>query len=127
MSGHKLISTRSIISCFRAVRAAFAIPVGSPQDSAGRVVLSNILTIGAGLSSSKELRDIFEDIVAKVVEPCRASDLAVTTVSELLHAFVAEYSALKTLTVETKTRFLPTVTRLFMGITEAVLRLYRAI
>ena len=36
-----------------------------------RGLIKGLLHIGAGLSNSRELRDIFEDLVAKVVGPCR--------------------------------------------------------
>lgn len=41
-------------------------PFNTPTDSVFKTLTRNIQHIGAGLSHSKELRDIFEDLVEKV-------------------------------------------------------------
>ncbi len=79
-----------------------------------------ILQLGAGLSYTKELRDLFEDIVEKIISACKPT----LTRDDLLTLLTALPPTFPT-HLESSARFAQTFARLLAGISPVILRLYR--
>lgn len=62
-----------------------------------KTLVRNLLTIGAGLSQSKELRDVFIDLVEKIVEPCRDADWTVEDMEYFFTALLRTFDSLESI------------------------------
>ena len=90
-----------------------------------RTVLPRLLVIAAGLSNSKELRDVYEDIVEKVIMPLRSQGWAESDVRLVVDSTVSSFSSRNLgLGPEAHARFVPVYQRFFAVIRPVVLRLY---
>eukprot|EP00727_Mastigamoeba_balamuthi_P007470 m51a1_g3343 hypothetical protein (363) ;mRNA; r:399781-401294 len=57
-----------------------------------RVILKSLLLMGAELSDWKEFRDLFEDLVEKVVDPCLEAGLVKKDIGAFFDALVSEFN-----------------------------------
>ncbi|KAI9190158.1 hypothetical protein H9P43_001591 [Blastocladiella emersonii ATCC 22665] len=90
-----------------------------------RMLVRNVLAIGAGLSQSKELRDIFVDLVDKVVEPCAGLGWTLGDVEAFFDALERQFATLPGINSRQRRRFHPSFARLLMGVKLATLRMFR--
>eukprot|EP00041_Stephanoeca_diplocostata_P037980 m.1464721 g.1464721 ORF g.1464721 m.1464721 type:complete len:374 (-) comp25135_c0_seq8:4829-5950(-) len=88
----------------------------SPVTAIFHVVVPSLLQIGAGLSHSRELRDIFEDLVDKVIAPLQSSACGTSDIDLLYNGLLQSYQQLSTLSPDLRTRFEPTLTRFVGGL-----------
>lgn len=103
---------------------------GATQDASSiaivfKSVVTSMLQIGAGLSHSRELRDIFEDIVDKVVQPCKSAKCSPRCVSVLFDVLLTSYPLLKTLPQDVRTGFSQIFKRFIEGLCRVTLILYK--
>mmetsp|Transcript_21900 Transcript_21900/g.57166 ORF Transcript_21900/g.57166 Transcript_21900/m.57166 type:complete len:414 (-) Transcript_21900:66-1307(-) len=87
-------------------------------------VVPSLFQIGAGLSHSRELRDIFEDVVDNVVIPCQKAACSREDVKLLFSALQVAYSQLTTLPPETRVAYAPVVRRFLAGLSAVTAVLY---
>eukprot|EP01137_Pigoraptor_chileana_P014800 Opistho-2@69924 len=83
------------------------------------------LAIGAGLSQPKEFRDVFVDVVDKVVDPLRALDWTLIEIDYFFPALFRSFDSIQSLSKQHRMRFSPVYTRLVRGIHHCVQRLYK--
>lgn len=95
--------------------------VTAPTDKF-KTIVRNVLSLGAGLSQSKEMRDIFVDLVEKIVEPCLSIGYQPSDLDCFFQALLREFSSLS---IREKTRYHPSFARLLTGIQLACLRLFK--
>ncbi|KAL7749874.1 hypothetical protein RI367_004750 [Sorochytrium milnesiophthora] len=89
-----------------------------------RTLVRNVLSIGAGLSQSKEMKDIFIDLVEKVVEPCIAMGWTQPDVDAFFQALISQFGTLTSLQDNYKSRYHPSFARLLTGVQLASSRLF---
>eukprot|EP00038_Savillea_parva_P025820 m.49715 g.49715 ORF g.49715 m.49715 type:complete len:396 (-) comp7148_c0_seq1:109-1296(-) len=87
-------------------------------------VVPSLFQIGAGLSHSRELRDIFEDVVDNVVIPCKRAECTTADVRLLFSALQVGYSQLTTLSVETRDQYASVIRRFLGGLSAITIILY---
>eukprot|EP00051_Salpingoeca_urceolata_P006979 m.92306 g.92306 ORF g.92306 m.92306 type:complete len:348 (+) comp15065_c0_seq2:1301-2344(+) len=98
-------------------------PAVQPRVAAAlKLVGRNMLGLGAGLSHSKELRDVFEDLLELVVLPFHQNGLMTAHVMAVFQALQETFSQLP-LSGELQTRFEPTHTRFLLALAPVVVRL----
>ena len=88
-----------------------------------RGVVPALFAIGAGLST-RDLRDIFEDLVVEVIEPLVALRCTADSTLALLDAMADSFPRLRLLSAEQHELFGPTFRRFLVGVRTAVCRLY---
>ncbi|KAI9146392.1 fibroblast growth factor intracellular binding protein [Paraphysoderma sedebokerense] len=89
-----------------------------------RTLVRNVLGIGAGLSQSKELRDIFINLVEKIVEPCIALEWTAADLESFFDIMVNQFSNLGCMNAQSKQQYQPSFARLLNGIKLASIKLY---
>jgi hypothetical protein len=87
-------------------------------------VVPSLFQIGAGLSHSRELRDIFEDVLERVVLPCQRAGCTSDDVRLLFATLSLAYSQLTTLPVDTREQYFPVVKRFLAGMSSVTVILY---
>eukprot|EP00035_Acanthoeca_spectabilis_P038431 m.52999 g.52999 ORF g.52999 m.52999 type:complete len:398 (-) comp9136_c0_seq1:75-1268(-) len=87
-------------------------------------VVPSLFQIGAGLSHSRELRDIFEDVMDNVVIPCQGAQCTPEDVKLLFSALVVGFSQLTTLSAATREQYAPVVQRFLAGLSAVTAILY---
>eukprot|EP00049_Salpingoeca_infusionum_P000602 m.41193 g.41193 ORF g.41193 m.41193 type:complete len:347 (-) comp10523_c0_seq2:406-1446(-) len=96
---------------------------GVPQPAFD--TLNDVLQIGSRLSSSREWRDIFEDLMDDVIAPLQASHLGRNDFQVMVHVVRATVPALKTNTHEFLSCWQRVEERFFTGILEVVSLLFQ--
>ena len=97
---------------------------GSRISDAFFEVVPTLFQIGAGLSHSRELRDIFEDVVERVVVPCKRAGCTSDDVRLLFSTLAVAYSQLTTLSADTREQYFPVVKRFLAGMSAVTVILY---
>lgn len=87
-------------------------------------VVPSLFQIGAGLSHSRELRDIFEDVVDTVVIPCKGAECTITDVKLFFSALQVGYSQLTTVSRDTREQYALVVKRFLAGLSVVTVILY---
>lgn len=92
-----------------------------------KTILRNVLTIGSGLSSSKEVRDLFIDLVEKVCEPFANLGWSSAEVGIFFDAMVEQFTHVAGMgqTRHWK-RYEGSLERLVKGVKLTSVRLYRS-
>ncbi|KJE93598.1 fibroblast growth factor intracellular binding protein [Capsaspora owczarzaki ATCC 30864] len=70
-----------------------------------KTLLRNLFAIASGLSQSKELRDIFIDLLEKFVEPCREADWTVAELEAFLSSTMRSFDHLETVSRAVRSRY----------------------
>ena len=89
-----------------------------------RNLVRNVLSIGAGLSQSKEMKDVFVDLVEKVVEPFVGLSWGQQDVEAFFQALIKQFGTLTSLQDNYKNRYHPSFARLLTGMQLACSRLF---
>lgn len=89
-----------------------------------KIVFPGMLQIGAGLSHSRELRDLFEDIVDKIVTPCVNCKCSRQQLRMLFEVLLGNYSKISTLQPEVHNRFKSVFRRFVEGLHKGTQYLY---
>ncbi len=89
-----------------------------------KIFLRNLFVLGASLSYSKELRDIFTGLVEKVIEPAIFANLSYAELDDLLVAIATAFAQLTMVQPHHRRRYERSVGRIVHGIRLASLRLF---
>ncbi|KAJ3278743.1 hypothetical protein HK104_002066 [Borealophlyctis nickersoniae] len=91
-----------------------------------KILIRNILAIGAGLNHGKEFRDIFLSLQEKVVEPCVGMGWSPADAELFFTAVVTQFEAVPALQPTVKKRYSGSFTSLFTAVKFAAMRLHTA-
>ncbi|KAL2917362.1 hypothetical protein HK105_203026 [Polyrhizophydium stewartii] len=102
--------------------------------SAFKVLLRNIMSIGAGLINNREIRDLFATIQEKVVDPCIAFPWSAADMSLFLDTVMAQFCGIgpagliesEVVNAQTRKRYSGAFARLVTAIKLAGMRLHAA-
>ncbi|KAI8807357.1 acidic fibroblast growth factor binding-domain-containing protein [Cladochytrium replicatum] len=108
----------------RRIAGASASAIEKGGDKAFKLVLRNVLGIGAGLGNNRDLRDIFVNLIEKIVEPCVGMGWTASDLETFLNAVVQSYGEVNAISVSVRKRYTNSLSRLLTGIILAASRLY---
>ncbi|KAI9363387.1 acidic fibroblast growth factor binding protein [Zopfochytrium polystomum] len=81
-----------------------------------RTIFKNVLAIGSGLSSGKELRDIFSTVVEKVSDPLAAMGCTAADATAVFEAAAAKFPEVNSLNANYRRRYLSSFSRLMKAV-----------
>ncbi|KAK9765287.1 hypothetical protein K7432_006516 [Basidiobolus ranarum] len=85
----------------------------------------NILNIGCDLYNAKETKDIFLNLMEKIIEPCVLVGLSASDMDLLFSSMITSFALLSFSDTTLKKRYIAAMTRLLTGIRLMSTRLYR--
>ena len=101
--------------------------VNSPRDfgSQLKVLVRSMVSIGVGLGYSKEIRDLFIDILEKIVEPCQANGWKESDIDAFFNSLREAWGKLSTIPAATTERLQSAWNRMATGMQRVSKRLFR--
>ncbi|OZJ04403.1 hypothetical protein BZG36_02396 [Bifiguratus adelaidae] len=106
-----LSADRSITESFRSLVSERLLRMGVPEPSVKRIqphfksLLKSMLSIGAGLTSSKEIRDLLLSIVEKVVVAFLECEWSKQDIDHMFESLVEEFPVTNALDTNVRTRY----------------------
>jgi len=95
-------------------------------NSAGfKNIVRNILTLGSGLTHSKDVRDIFSILMEKIVEPCSSLSWSVADMELVFSGLSPAFNDLSSISPNLRKRYQSSFARLASGVKLAAVRLYQ--
>jgi len=87
-------------------------------------IVRNIFLLGAGLRQEKELKDLFMDIMDKVVDPLKKAKLTAEESGALINSISIAFRNMKSIQEQERDYFAPSVDRLTAALRQCVKRLF---
>jgi uncharacterized membrane protein len=95
--------------------------------SSFKILLRNLFFIGQTVSNEKEFRDIFLNVMEKIVEPCVSFSFTAENISSILTAMVEIFITLElNLPPATEKRYRSSFSKLVCAVEMASVRLYQS-
>ncbi|KAJ3397390.1 hypothetical protein HDU92_008381 [Lobulomyces angularis] len=95
------------------------------QNNALKVILRNILVIGSGLSNNKEQRDIFSNVIEKVVEPASSLNWSSKDLEMFLSSCIEVFEQIEGISANYKNRYFKSFQRLVNAMKLASVKFFK--
>ncbi len=82
------------------------------HNAAFKVILKNILNLGAGLANTKEVRDILGTVMEKIVEPCLGMGWSPSDLDMFLAGVLAQFRNVDSITPNYRRKYMSSFERL---------------